>query len=633
MDEVVAVARVRRDRVLQAVIDVASWYAALGSAMLLRAEFDVTTVPWLSVLALSTFAGLLQVTVGVARRLYRGRFAYGSFDEVRGVSEVVLITGAAIEMLVLLSSPRVVPASRPLVATGLALILMLGVRYTVRLVRENGQQPADTAEPVIVFGAGEAGHQLIRWIQTNPDSPYRVVGILDDDPGLQHRQISGLRIGGGRDALAATAASTGATTIVAALPSATSAVLRELNTAATELGLRVKVLPPLADLAGSSAGVFDVRDINEEDLLGRAAVHTDLTEIGEFLHGRRVLITGAGGSIGSELARQVHAFGPAALGLLDRDENGLHATQLSIQHRALLDDEFTILGCIRDECRMREVFMAFEPDIVFHAAALKHLPLLEKYPAEATKTNVYGTLNVLRAAQESGVTVFVNISTDKAADPVSVLGYSKRITERLTSAVGSESTGTYVSVRFGNVLGSHGSVLHSFAAQISDGGPVTVTHPDVTRFFMTIPEAVQLLLQAAAIGEDGEVLVLDMGEPVRIADVAKYLIAQSGQNLRMLFTGLRPGEKLEEDLFATGENDVRPNHPLVSQVPVAPLWPSMLDRLDVRAPVAEMRAGLRDLAATHVPEPHRSLEAVRLVGVGSPVEVRLGSEQTRGGAA
>jgi FlaA1/EpsC-like NDP-sugar epimerase len=233
------------------------------------------------------------------------------------------------------------------------------------------------------------------------------------------------------------------------------------------------------------------------------------------------------------------------------------------------------------------------------------LPLLEKFPGEAAKTNVFGTFNVLEAARAVGVGVFVNISTDKAANPISVLGYSKRITERLTAAVGLESSGTYVSVRFGNVLGSHGSVLHSFAAQIADGGPVTVTHPDVTRYFMTIPEAVQLVLQAAAVGDDGQVLVLDMGEPVRIADVAQYLIAQSGHDIGILFTGLRPGEKLDEDLLGSGERDVRPSHPLISQVPVPPLWPSTLERLDMFECHDDVRFALQELA---VQEPSTLLD-------------------------
>ena len=589
----------RSRRTLQAVIDVAFWFLAFLVATGLRETIGAYAVPWAAVIFISAMAGILQIAIGSFVRLYRGRFHYGSFEEVRGVTETVLAVTLVLAFLTLLR-PFGVPASRPIVAGGLALIFMLALRYSLRLVGEVRIHPSDEADPIIVLGAGEAGRQLVRSIQHDPQSPYRVVAVLDDDPTTRNLELSGIHVMGGREALAEVAASTGARVIVVALPGAEAAFLRHLHNQTHELGLVLKVVPTLANIPDGKVDVFSIRDINEEDLLGRRAIHTDLTEIGQFLHGKRVLITGAGGSIGSELARQVHRFEPAALGLLDRDENGLHATQLSIQHRALLDDENTILASIRDPQRMREVFECFKPDIVFHAAALKHLPLLEKFPGEAAKTNVFGTLNVLEAAQESGVNVFVNISTDKAADPISVLGYSKRITERLTAAVGAESEGTYVSVRFGNVLGSHGSVLHSFAAQIADGGPVTVTHPDVTRYFMTIPEAVQLVLQAAAVGNDGEVLVLDMGEPVRIADVAQYLIAQSGQEIPILFTGLRPGEKLEEDLLGTGERDVRPSHPLISQVPVAPLWPSMLERLDSKATRSEVRAESAHLAALRV---------------------------------
>ena len=595
----------RSRRTLQALIDVSFWFLAFAAAMVLRSEFHPASVPWAAVVFISALAGILQVIIGSFVRLYRGRFHYGSFEEVRGVAETVL-TITLVLMVLTLVWPFGIPTSRPIVAGGLALIFMLAVRYSLRLVGEQRTHPSDEADPIIVLGAGEAGRQLVRSIQHDPESPYRVVAVLDDDPSMRNLELSGIHVMGGREALPAVAESTGAHVIVVALPGVEASFLRHLHTQTTELGMVLKVLPTLANIPDGKVGVFSIRDINEEDLLGRRAIHTDLTEIGQFLHGKRVLITGAGGSIGSELARQVHRFEPAALGLLDRDENGLHATQLSIQHRALLDDENTILASIRDPQRMREVLECFKPDIVFHAAALKHLPLLEKFPAEAAKTNVFGTLNVLEAAQAVGVNVFVNISTDKAADPISVLGYSKRITERLTAAVGAESEGTYVSVRFGNVLGSHGSVLHSFAAQIADGGPVTVTHPDVTRYFMTIPEAVQLVLQAAAVGDDGEVLVLDMGEPVRIADVAEYLIAQSGQEIPILFTGLRPGEKLDEDLLGTGECDVRPSHPLISQVPVPPLWPSMLERLDLFEDHEEMRGELHDLSLTRVPIQVRS---------------------------
>ena len=283
--------------------------------------------------------------------------------------------------------------------------------------------------------------------------------------------------------------------------------------------------------------------------------------------------------------------------MLDRDESALHAIQLALHGRALLDSDETVLADIRDPCRVREVFERFRPQIVFHAAALKHLPLLERYPAEAVKSNVLGTQTVLEAAAACGVESFVNISTDKAADPVSVLGYSKRIAERLTAHMAGQADGSYLSVRFGNVLGSRGSVLTALSAQVEAGGPVTVTHPEVTRYFMTVDEAVQLVLQAAVIGSAGEVLVLDMGEPVRIADIARRLAAGASHPVDIVFTGLRPGEKLTEDLLGQGEVDRRPRHPLIQHVPVAPLSPDLLPGLDLAADADSLRAALASCAA------------------------------------
>jgi FlaA1/EpsC-like NDP-sugar epimerase len=323
-----------------------------------------------------------------------------------------------------------------------------------------------------------------------------------------------------------------------------------------------------------------VRDLDVTDLLRRRPIATDLTQVRALLRGRRVLITGAGGSIGAELSRQVLALGTAsAIGLLDRDESALHALQLSMSGRALLDDDSTILADIRDADRMHEVMREFRPDVVFHAAALKHLPLLERYPQEAVQSNIWGTQNVLEAAQAAGVSLFVNISTDKAADPDSVLGYSKRITERLTASAGRDGA-KFVSVRFGNVLGSRGSVLTTFESQIRSGGPVTVTHREVTRYFMTIPEAVQLVLQAAAVGSNGDVLVLDMGHPVRIADVARQLIEHSGRRIDIVYTGLRDGEKMAEVLYGSHEDPQPTCHPLISRVEVPRLAPDTLDSLN-----------------------------------------------------
>ncbi|MEE6274663.1 polysaccharide biosynthesis protein, partial [Georgenia sp. MJ206] len=307
---------------------------------------------------------------------------------------------------------------------------------------------------------------------------------------------------------------------------------------------------------------------------------TDISSIAGYLTGRRVLVTGAGGSIGSELARQVHKFGPAELILLDRDESALHGVQLSIYGQGLLDTPDIVLCDIRDREALEAVFARHTPEVVFHTAALKHLPMLEQYPDEAWKTNVMGTLNLLELSGLYGVSQFVNISTDKAANPTSVLGRTKRIAEQLTAWQASEATGSYLSVRFGNVLGSRGSMLHTFNAQIEGGGPVTVTHPDVTRYFMTIPEACELVIQAAAIGRDGEVLVLDMGEPVKILDVARRLIAHSGKEVEIVFTGLREGEKLDEDLFSVDEAGDRPFHPLISHVAVPATDPRQWDGSD-----------------------------------------------------
>lgn len=323
----------------------------------------------------------------------------------------------------------------------------------------------------------------------------------------------------------------------------------------------------------------DLRDIDVTDLLGRDPVDTDVVACARFLQGKRVLVTGAGGSIGSELCRQLVGFEPAKVLMLDRDESALHSLQLSMTGRALLDTEDVILADIRDSDALQRIFQRHRPHVVFHAAALKHLPMLEQYPEEAWKTNVLGTANVLDAARAVGVEVFVNISTDKAANPSSVLGYSKRIAERLTAGVARETPGKYVSVRFGNVLGSRGSVLPVFAEQIARGGPVTVTDPGVTRFFMMIPEACQLVIQATAVGGNGEALVLDMGQPVRILDVAQQMIEMSGRHdVAIDFTGLREGEKMHEELMGDWEGRRTTSHQLIDAVDVPPL---SLD--DVRA--------------------------------------------------
>lgn len=344
--------------------------------------------------------------------------------------------------------------------------------------------------------------------------------------------------------------------------------------------------------------------LDAAELLGRPANGAGLDPVAGHLRRRRVLVTGAGGSIGAELCRQIHRQNPAELFVLDRDESALHGLLLSIYGRARMDSPCVILADIRDADALDAAMRVSRPEVVFHAAALKHLPILERYPGEAWKTNVLGTIAVVEAARGVDVDTFVNISTDKAANPTSVLGRSKRIGERVVADAATRTPGTYLSVRFGNVLGSRGSVLTTFVEQLATGRPLTVTHPDATRYLMTIPEAVGLTIRAAAIGSSGEALVLDMGEPARITELAEMLMVLSGMRVPIVFTGLHKGEKLHEDLFGDGEVDRRPAHPAISHINVPPLDPAVVrmvgDRMGGPAAMVELVTHVEDEPSTPV---------------------------------
>jgi FlaA1/EpsC-like NDP-sugar epimerase len=564
--------------VLQFVIDMVIWSVTAIAASYARFEYQGHHDPFgatrSSVIRVIPIVLVVHAIVGYVVGIYRRRWRYGSFDEVGGLVVATLITTSVLFVLRFFdTSLNPFPRSVIFISGFAGLCFVAASRYAWRLIREQLRRPTDqTAAKILVYGAGEGGIQMVNTLLRNPQSPYLPVGFLDDNPDTHRLSISGVPVLGGRDQLSNARARTGATTLLIAIPSADSALIGDISARARELSMDVKVLPAVQNLNERPLDTSDIRDLTDEDLLGRRKVVIDLQQISDYLVNRRVLVTGAGGSIGSELCRQLARFNPAELIMLDRDESALHEVQLSIHGRALLDTPQTVLADLRDEATINHIFDTRKPEVVFHAAALKHLPLLERYPLEAYQTNVLGTLTLLNAAQRTGVGVFVNISTDKAANPISVLGYSKRIAERVTAAVGQSATsGKYMSVRFGNVLGSRGSVLMSFRDQIAKGGPLTVTHRGVTRYFMTISEAVQLVIQAGAIGSSGEALVLDMGTPVSIYDVAKQLVANSGKPVEIEIVGLRAGEKVHEELFGEGESDTRPQHPLISHVPVLPV--------------------------------------------------------------
>jgi dTDP-glucose 4,6-dehydratase len=553
------------------VLDLASWSVAAWVAVYLRFDFEIPENFRHNLLKFIPFIGAVQLTIGLGSGLYRRRWRYGSIDEVAALvitSSVTTVVVAAFNNWIF--DPRLLPMSAIWFAGVVGLVLMAGIRYAWRLLLERRNRPGIDADRMIVFGAGDGGDQAIRAMLQAPHSPYLPVAILDDDPLKKRLSIKGVRVLGGSSDIAEVAKAVSATVFLVAMPSIDGELLTRITKEAENSGLIVKVLPAVDQLLSGDISVDDIRDLTEADLLGRHQIALDLSSIAQYLAGRRVLVTGAGGSIGSELCRQLSKFNPKELMMLDRDESALHEVQLSMTGSAMLDTPDVILCDIRDQIGLEKIFVARRPEVVFHAAALKHLPMLEQYPIEAFKTNVIGTLNVVRACKLVSVARFVNISTDKAADPTSVLGYSKRIAEKITSTVTSTDSqaGVYVSVRFGNVLNSRGSVLTTFREQISRGGPVTVTHPDVTRYFMTIPEAVQLLIQAGALGSQAEVLVLDMGKPVRILDVAERMIAQSQKKIEIKFSSLRVGEKIDEDRLGVGEDDRRPFHKLISHTNV-----------------------------------------------------------------
>ncbi len=412
--------------------------------------------------------------------------------------------------------------------------------------------------PVMIVGGGDAGFTIIREMKTSDKISYMPLCVIDDDPAKQGTRVCGVRVVGKTEAIEEMAVKYGVSQIFVAMPAVPKQRVSEICEICARTGLRVRILPGVYQMLNGTAITNRIRDINIEDLLGRDPIAVNTREVFGYIENKSILVTGGGGSIGSELCRQIAAHNPAMLTIFDIYENNAYEIEMELRRNYPYLNLKVLIGSVRDEKRVSDVFCAVSPDIVFHAAAHKHVPLMEHSPAEAIKNNVFGTYNVAKAASDFGAERFVMISTDKAVNPTNVMGASKRICEMIVQSFARSGSKTdYVAVRFGNVLGSNGSVIPLFKRQIAEGGPVTVTHKDIIRYFMTIPEAVSLVLQAGAYATGGEIFVLDMGEPVKILTLAENLIRLSGykpyEEINIAFTGLRPGEKLYEELLMNEE--------------------------------------------------------------------------------
>jgi len=556
-------------RILQAAWDGLSWVLAVPLALLLRYDFSVSVRLTIVALLAGIAAALLHLASGSIFHIYQGRYVVGSFDEVLGVVITTFFVGGIGTMVLLFIPESTFPRSTFIIATGIAAASMLGARFVLRGARQQKALQRE-GKRTLIYGAGDAGSQIVQLMLNDRNNAYQPIGFIDDDPKKHHLRRTGIRVLGDQSKIEELCHQHSIDTVLIAIAGITAAQLLALDQRLQPIGIQVTIIPTASEIVGGAVRLGDISDVTEEDLMGRRPIETDEQEITKFIRGKRVLITGAGGSIGSELARQVNRYLPAELFLLDRDESALHSVQLTLDGSGDLMSPNLILVDIRDSEAVSRAIAKAAPEIVFHSAALKHLTLLERYPDEALKTNVYGTKNVVDAVSAQGCDTFINISTDKAADPVSILGKSKLLTEQITAHASTVNLGKFVSVRFGNVLGSRGSVIETFRFQIQRGGPVTITDENVTRYFMTVKEAVHLVLQAAVLGESGTTLVLDMGTPVRIMDLAHHMISRSGRDLQIQFTGLRAGEKMEERLQGLHEVVESTSHKLISSTRVRP---------------------------------------------------------------
>jgi FlaA1/EpsC-like NDP-sugar epimerase len=596
-------AHVRRDLPLAA-LDALAVVPAYAIPMVLRFDGAVSPDAWQRFWLFMPVIVLMHLLANYLFGLYGQMWRHASIQEARRL----VLAGATGFALVLAldlvaGPPRPVPLSVVLFGAGGAFAVFGAVRFQSRLfaLRRRGELESERRR-VLLMGTGDAGAQVFGDILRTPTLGLEVVGLVDDDPKRQGLALHGVSVVGTRDDIPALARRLDADRVLLAIPTATSDLIRDVAARCEEADVSLRVLPSMREVVGGRVSARDLRALSIEDMLGRSQVQTDLAAVRALIRGRRVLVTGAGGSIGSEIVRQVSAFDPESLLVLDNDETHLYDLLATLPRRAT-----AILADIRDRVRIEEVVRSHAPEVVFHAAAHKHVPILEEHPQEAFHTNVAGTINVAEAAVSAGSQTFVLISTDKAVHPASVMGASKRLAEEVVRSLSGRGT-VLCSVRFGNVLGSRGSVVPTFMAQIEAGGPVTVTDPAMTRYFMSIPEAVELVLQASSMARGGEVFTLDMGEPIRIVDLASKLIRLSGRvpgrDVPIEIVGCRPGEKVHEELVEDGEHPVPSGHPGIVVAHPPPPDPVVL-RSSLHGMDQLVRSGHMSLLAERIKESAR----------------------------
>ncbi|WP_282937459.1 nucleoside-diphosphate sugar epimerase/dehydratase [Paenibacillus sp. RC67] len=534
------------------------------SRFLLEADLHVITLP----LVVSSITLLLSHHVfSMIYKLYKKAWEYASIGELVCIFKAITLSvvSAAFIQEIIVQDIYV----RLLAVTWMLHILLIGgSRFCWRIVRDIYIKKDVNKKRTLIVGAGSAGMMVVRQLIKSHDAELLPVAFIDDNTNIQHLDILGVPVVGGIDQIEKAVADLHIDNIVIAIPSLGKKELNNIFRECAKTSAKTQILPMLEDIVTGKLSVNQFRDVQVEDLLGREPIELDIDSISEYITQKRVLVTGAGGSIGSEICRQITRFNPSQLILLGHGENSIYSIEMELRDRCgLTDIKFmTEIADIQDSVKMMSIMNKYRPHVVYHAAAHKHVPLMERNPEEAVKNNVIGTMNVAKAASKFGVGTFVMISTDKAVNPTSVMGATKRLAEMIIQHMDKSSETKFVAVRFGNVLGSRGSVIPRFKQQIEKGGPVSVTHPDMIRYFMTIPEASRLVIQAGALARGGEVFVLDMGDPVKIVDLAKNLIKLSGNSvddIEIVFTGVRPGEKLFEELLQVNEIEEQQVYPKI----------------------------------------------------------------------